>query len=100
MSVDDPDARLGLPVATMKVPAGCPECRGSGYRGRMVVAEMLPVQNNELARSILSRTDRARLQQLAVESGMAPLVQRACETVEAGLTSPREVRRVLGFGDE
>jgi type II secretory ATPase GspE/PulE/Tfp pilus assembly ATPase PilB-like protein len=98
--IDDAESRLGLPVSHMRAAVGCPECRNCGYRGRIVVAEMLLVQNNELARAILSRTDRNRLQQLAIESGMTPLLQRACEAVEAGLTSPQEARRVLGFGEE
>jgi type II secretory ATPase GspE/PulE/Tfp pilus assembly ATPase PilB-like protein len=97
--VDDPDSRLGLPIEKMRAAVGCSACRGTGYRGRIVLAEMLLVQNNQLARAILSRTDRARLQELAVESGMVPLVKRACEAIENGLTTPAEVRRVLGFGE-
>jgi general secretion pathway protein E len=96
---DDPDLRLGLPVAKMRLAQGCPACGGAGYRGRLVLAEMLTVQRNERARAIVSRGDRLRLEQFAIESGMVPLVERACEAIEAGLTSPAEVRRVLGFGD-
>lgn len=96
--VDAPELRLGLPVQTMRAAVGCPECRGTGYRGRIVLAEMLLVQNNEFAGAILSRTDRVRLQELAIESGMVPLLKRACEAIESGLTTPAEVRRVLGFG--
>lgn len=95
--VEDEERRLGLPIKKMKAAQGCSDCRGTGYRGRMVLAEMLPVQNNELARAILARTDRARLQQFAVESGMVPLIDRASDAIEAGLTTPAEVRRVLGF---
>jgi type II secretory ATPase GspE/PulE/Tfp pilus assembly ATPase PilB-like protein len=97
--VDDPDLRLGLPVETIRSAVGCDDCRGTGYRGRIALAEMLLVQTNELARAILSRADRSRLEQFAIASGMVPLAQRACEAVEAGLTTPAEVRRVLGFGD-
>ncbi|HWB07681.1 MAG TPA: GspE/PulE family protein [Pirellulales bacterium] len=97
--IDHPDLRLGLPVETARAAVGCSQCRGTGYRGRIVLAEMLLVQKNEFARAILSRSDRARLQQLAVESGMVPLVKRACEAIESGFTTPAEVRRVLGFGE-
>ena len=95
----DADERLGLPVATFLSAGGCAHCGNTGYRGRAVLAEMLTVQNNELARAILSRADRPRLQEFALASGMAPLVRRGCEAIEAGLTTPAEVRRVLGFGD-
>lgn len=94
---DDADARLGLPVASMRLPKGCAACSGSGYRGRIVLAEMLTLQHNALAGAILARDHLPRLEQLAIESGMTPLIRRACEAVEAGLTSPAEVRRVLGF---
>ena len=40
--------------------------------------------------------DVARLEQLAVAAGMISRWERACLAVEAGLTSPAEVRRVLG----
>ncbi|MGH7140365.1 MAG: GspE/PulE family protein, partial [Pirellulales bacterium] len=94
---EDEERRLGLPIKKMKAAQGCSDCRGTGYRGRMVLAEMLPVQHNDLARAILSRADRARLQEFAVESGMVPLIDRACQAIDAGLTTPAEVRRVLGF---
>lgn len=99
-STDRADLRLGLPVAKMRVASGCSLCGGTGYRGRIALAEMLSVQHNDLARAILSRGDRMRLEQLAVESGMVPLLRRACTAIETGLTTPAEVRRVLGFGEQ
>ena len=95
---DDPDARLGLPVDRVMVPTGCEACGGTGYRGRFLLAEMLPITHAQLGRAILSRCDTARLEQLAVEAGMVTRWDRACRAVEAGLTGPAEVRRVLGVG--
>lgn len=97
--VTDTDEFLALPISSAKTARGCAACRETGYRGRMVLAEMLTLAKNEAARAILSRTDRPRLHEVAVQSGMVPLLDRACQAVEAGLTSPAEVRRVLGFGD-
>src|SRR5207302_4469870 len=94
----DEEARLGLAVGLVRVPAGCRECGGSGYRGRFVLTEMLLPQQSELGRAILSRSDAHALERLAVEGGMVPQKERACQAVAAGLTSPAEVRRVLGFG--
>ncbi|HUY91375.1 MAG TPA: GspE/PulE family protein [Pirellulales bacterium] len=94
-----PEALLGLPVERAWLPAGCAECRGSGYQGRAVVAEMLLAEASELGRAILSRSDKTQLEQLAVRGGMIPLRERACQAVAAGITSPAEVRRVLGLGD-
>lgn len=97
-AITDEDGLLGLPVSSAKLAQGCAACRETGYRGRLVLAEMLTVAGNEFARAILSRGDRARLQHLAVRGGMTPLLDRASQAVAAGLTSPAEVRRVLGFG--
>lgn len=96
-AADDTDARLGLPVQHAMVPAGCDACGGSGYRGRFLLVEMLTPQRTQLGRAILSRSDTATLERLAVRSGMITRWQRAYRAVEAGLTSPAEVRRVLGF---
>ncbi|MEN6494596.1 MAG: GspE/PulE family protein [Thermoguttaceae bacterium] len=93
------DDALGLPVKQVRLPVGCPACRGTGYRGRLLLVEMLTPERTELGRAILSRSDAATLERLAVEAGMATRWQRACAAVEAGLTSPGEVRRVLGFSD-
>jgi type II secretory ATPase GspE/PulE/Tfp pilus assembly ATPase PilB-like protein len=62
-----------------------------------VLAELLLAQPTDLGRAILSRSDARQLEQLAIESGMVTIWQRACEAVEQGRTSPDEVRRVLGF---
>ncbi|MBW3599602.1 MAG: GspE/PulE family protein [Planctomycetes bacterium] len=97
-STDDAD-RLGLPVSTFRAAVGCEQCRGLGYRGRLVLAEMLTAQPTELGRAILSRDDSARLEALAVQAGMRTRWRRACEAVEQGLTSPAEIRRVFGFLD-
>jgi len=93
----DEEARLGLPVDVVRLPAGCPECGGTGYRGRFVLTEMLLPRQNDLGRAILSRSDAGELERLAVRAGMVPQSQRACAAVAAGWTCPAEVRRVLGF---
>jgi type II secretory ATPase GspE/PulE/Tfp pilus assembly ATPase PilB-like protein len=93
----------GLPVrqsgspAGVRVPVGCSECQGTGYRGRFLLTEMLSPERSELGRAILSRSDAAQLERLAVAAGMASQYNRACQAIVAGRTSPAEVRRVLGF---
>lgn len=96
---DDPKDRLGLAVSRFRVPVGCERCGGTGYRGRIVLAEMLVPEPTEIGRAILSRTDVARLDALAVAAGMVNRWERARIAVESGLTSPAEVRRVLGLSD-
>ena len=95
---DSSEAYLGLPVEQAMLPRGCEACGGSGYRGRFLLVEMLLPARSELGRAILSRSDTPQLEELAVAAGMVSRWQRACQAVEAGLTSPAEIRRVLGFG--
>ncbi|MCE9556156.1 MAG: Flp pilus assembly complex ATPase component TadA, partial [Planctomycetes bacterium] len=93
----DPADRLGLAVSEFHVPTGCPECGGTGYRGRLVIAEMLTLQG-AVGRAVLKRRDAATIERRALQEGMTSLWQRAIEAVQAGQTSPAEVRRVLGSG--
>lgn len=93
----DPADRLGLPVEHVRVPVGCAACHGTGYRGRFVLVEMLVPGRSDVGRAILSRSDTATIEQLAIEAGMVTRWQRACQAVADGLTSPAEIRRVLGF---
>jgi type II secretory ATPase GspE/PulE/Tfp pilus assembly ATPase PilB-like protein len=93
-----PEDFLGLQVRQAKVPVGCDVCRDTGYLGRTVLAEMLLPEPDELARAILARSDVRQLERIAVDAGMVHRWERACAAVEAGLTSPAEVRRTLGVG--
>jgi general secretion pathway protein E len=99
---DDPDARLGLPVQRTMLPGGCAQCGGTGYHGRFLLAEMLCLKlpgpaGADLGRAVLARSETGILERLAVQAGMVTRWQRACQAVDGGLTSPAEVRRVLGF---
>jgi type II secretory ATPase GspE/PulE/Tfp pilus assembly ATPase PilB-like protein len=99
MPAVDEAARLGLPVSKARVPVGCPACGRLGYRGRTVVAELLDTSGGELSRVIFSEHDAPQLERRATNGGMVTRWQRAYEAVEAGTTSPAEVRRVLGWGE-
>jgi type II secretory ATPase GspE/PulE/Tfp pilus assembly ATPase PilB-like protein len=92
-----PDEWLGLAVRTARVAVGCETCAHTGYAGRTIVAEMLVLDRGDLGPAILARSDAATLERLAVGAGMIDRWARAAAAVEAGLTSPAEVRRVLGF---
>jgi general secretion pathway protein E len=93
------DESLGLDVDRFRVPAGCPECLGTGYAGRLVVAEMLSLQPETVGQAVLERMDSGRLEQRAVEAGMVTRWTRAVEAVQRGDTSPAELRRVFGWTD-
>ena len=91
------DAKLGLRVAQAKIARGCDECYGTGYQGRILLAEMLTIDSPAVAAGILARHDAGRLEQAAVDSGQPTRWNSACHAVAAGLTSAAEIRRVLGL---
>lgn len=93
---DDPREILDFPLQRVSLPVGCQACRGSGFRDRFVLAEMFVPDRNELGNAIISRSDTATIERLAVEGGMTTQWQRGVEAVAAGLSSPREIHRVLG----
>ena len=96
-AADAPHQLLGLDVSRARVAVGCPECRGTGYKGRMVLAEVLIPDRRDVGRAILERADVGALEALATEAGMVGLDACARHAIEEGMTDPSEVRRVLGF---
>ncbi|GMU51364.1 MAG: general secretion pathway protein GspE [Candidatus Xenobia bacterium] len=72
----------------------CPACVQTGYRGRLVVSEVLEV-NEEIRQAILDRQPLERMRELAVENQMVPLEQTAARLVAEGLTDAEEVERVI-----
>ncbi len=71
---------------------GCEECRGTGYRGRIGIFELLPI-NPELRELILQRRSSAEIKAAALKTMMtmhADALQKAAE----GITSLEEILRV------
>ncbi len=89
--------QLGLPLARSRIETGCDRCSGTAYAGRFLLAELLNPHEKLLGQAILSRADADEIRRQALQSGMISVGQRGLEAVRAGLTSARELRRVLGF---
>ena len=77
-------------------PRGCDACGQTGYHGRLVLAELLLPDQEPFGQAILARRDVHHLEETALAGGMIGRWERACRAVEEGLTSPGEIRRVLG----
>lgn len=74
-------------------PVGCSRCRGSGYRGRLGVYEVMSV-TEEIRSLILQHAAIDDLVTVAVRQGMRRMRDDALEKVRAGLTSIAEVERM------
>ncbi|MCB5206689.1 GspE/PulE family protein [Methylovorus mays] len=72
---------------------GCGHCRGSGYKGRMAVAELL-ILDDEIREMIVSRQPIRQLKDTARRKGLRLLRQAAVEAVAQGKTTLEEINRV------
>jgi type II secretory ATPase GspE/PulE/Tfp pilus assembly ATPase PilB-like protein len=73
---------------------GCDQCRGTGYRGRTGIYELLRM-SDELRQMLLGQPHLPALRQAAREQGMATLREDGWAKVQAGITTVEEVLRVV-----
>ncbi len=95
-------ARLGLArrdVAgwQLRRSAGCGECRGTGYKGRKAIAEIL-VLSDELREMVVEKRPIRLIKELAWSRGTRSLRDAALALVRTGETTLDEVRRVTQHG--
>jgi general secretion pathway protein E len=78
---------------TFKTGKGCRECRGTGYRGRKAIAELL-ILNDEMRELITSRAPIRTLKEAAAKNGTRFLRDAALDSVRRGQTTLQEINRV------
>jgi type II secretory ATPase GspE/PulE/Tfp pilus assembly ATPase PilB-like protein len=71
---------------------GCEECRGTGYRGRVGIFELLPL-TNELRELILQKRSNVELK-TAAQRTMLTMHEDALRKASAGITTLEEILRV------
>jgi len=79
---------------TLYHPKGCLECRGTGFRGRRAIAELL-VPNRTVDRLIFEGADDAAIERAAIEQGMRPIFDSGLLAVLEGDTTIEEVVRCI-----
>ena len=72
----------------------CPTCKGSGYKGRIGVYEVLRM-NEEMATAVSSGASTDVIRQLALEAGMVTLLGYSLDLVRQGHTTLEEVGRMI-----
>ena len=90
----DLDRISGAGIITIYEPGGCATCRGTGYAGRIAIAELLK-PDDTTHRLIFSRAGHADIQQAACKSGMQTMYDNGLKHVIAGTTSLSEVLRSI-----
>ena len=72
---------------------GCGHCRGSGYKGRTTIAEILTL-NDEIRELIIARAPIRQIKKAAKENGTLFLRDAALQLVRQGITTLSEINRV------
>ena len=91
----DPDQHGGVQFKADLIyrPKGCDACRNIGYKGRVVVAEVLEV-NEEIKKLISNGASHAEIKDAARKNGMLTIFESGVKMVEQGYTSFEEVCRI------
>ena len=82
----------GIPKVYRSV--GCTACAKTGYRGRLALAELLPM-TEEVERMIIEGGSVDQIHRLAVQQGMSALRTSGLDKAVAGETTLEEVLRVV-----
>ena len=76
---------------------GCDHCRGSGYKGRVGVYELM-IMNDRIRDMVLQKTSSHVIREAAVDCGMKTLKEDAIEKILLGQTTLEECLRVIYAG--
>jgi general secretion pathway protein E len=72
---------------------GCAHCRGTGFKGRKAIGELMTL-NDELREMIINRSSARQIREAAARNGTRFLRENAIELVRSGDTTLREINRV------
>lgn len=73
---------------------GCPDCNGSGYKGRVGICEVL-LPDARIREAILKKATAGEIKQIARDSGMVAMVEDGFLKAQKGITTIDEITRVL-----
>ncbi len=77
---------------------GCTKCGGSGYKGRVVISEILVI-DRELDELISRSGSRNEILECAVKKGFAPMIEDGLQKVLDGVTDLKELMRSVDMTD-
>jgi type II secretory ATPase GspE/PulE/Tfp pilus assembly ATPase PilB-like protein len=85
----------GIKIETLFRGLGCDKCNGVGYSGRIVIGEILLI-DDELRELIYADVPVTAIQSAAVKKGMITMKEDGLRKVARGITSMDELIRVTG----
>ncbi len=72
---------------------GCKECSGTGYLGREMISEVLPI-SDELSRMVAANASKEKLTEQAMKEGFVTMFEDGIKKAVAGETTVEEIFRV------
>lgn len=97
--LSDPAEVQKLTKTKLYRPKGCPNCKNTGYLGRLAVLEIMVI-NNDIKKMIAQRAHDVELEDYAVKHGMKTLRMSCLRHILEGNTSIEEQVRILGLASE
>lgn len=96
MPTPEEAAALGLGGKKTKIPhhKGCEKCFGSGYKGRIALHEIFPVDKG-MDELISTGATRRTMVEYAMEKGFIPMIQDGIDKLISGITDLDELIRVV-----
>ena len=73
---------------------GCDNCNDTGYRDRMAIFEIMPI-DEEIRQLIIARKTASQIKEKARQLGMRTLKESGMLLVQQGLTNEQEIMRVV-----
>ncbi|MEE2681838.1 MAG: GspE/PulE family protein [Planctomycetota bacterium] len=108
---ESPDTRLlklvnispeEVAAGSIKKGVGCPNCSGTGYRGRKAIFELMRM-NSEVRELAFERAQISKIREAAIRGGMRSLLEDGKVKILRGDTTPDEVARfaqIEGFNPD
>ncbi len=74
---------------------GCDECFNTGYRGRVLIAEMVQL-DSQLRKAILDKSDLEELEALLMSKGHTTMLADGQRLIDEGITTQEELNKACG----
>ncbi|GGA82124.1 GspE/PulE family protein [Ornithinibacillus halotolerans] len=87
-------ANASIEITSIQRGTGCASCGMTGYRGRIAIHEVLPIDDH-IRRLIINASTRSEILKYVKQQGMRFLLDDGLHKVAQGLTTTEEVLRVV-----
>ena len=85
--------KRGIKVNTLHRGKGCPQCKNTGYKGRVAIHEVLTM-NDQIRSMMMNHKSMSEMKQYLLKSGMIFLLDDGLLKAKNGFTTVEEVLRV------